>query len=189
MPVAKLRWSGRHALFLHHILDKMREGKSIIQVAKELECTRAWVYLMLKEAQLAPIDFRWYRSKNLNPSTRRVASWFMAKHLKIRTHGSSSSHLKVLDEGRTPLIVAVHTVKVPRFTEPGANFRYFAVTTQRKGVTHLIPIDQEILVIAPTRSGQTSVPSDPYKPTKTAVPICKLADIEILEVIRANIRR
>lgn len=188
------RWHGRLHLFMHHVLDGLRAGKSVAQIAKENDCTRAWIYLILKESGLDIADFKWYRNfkrATLTPATRAVATLLVSKHIKIRVRGRMGS-LWVLDGDRPPIKLIVHTMQKPHRTNPAAKIRYFSIQVRKKGAVHVVPIDQQILVIKANipRSG-INVPErlDKWRPiVQYTIALGNLADIEILDALRSNVR-
>lgn len=175
-------------LWTMHVLDALREGKKVAQVAEELNCTRAWIYLTLKMAGLNIADFRWYRYRELTPGARIVGSFLASKHLRVRlVRRRPRSRLLILDEGRSPLELAVHTVTSARLTSPRAKVLYFSVKANRKGVAHVIPTIHAMFVVRKEAGLEVSVPAQPAR-TRVLADISNLSDIEILDVLRANVR-
>jgi hypothetical protein len=172
---------------MYRLLDDLRDGKTVTQIAREHNCTRAWIYLAMKSAGLSVADFKWYRGRKLSPGARIVASFLVSKHLRIRIRLGHRTRLTVLDEGRPPLELTVHTVTRAHRTNPVAKNRYYGVNTRRTGVVHVVPIDRGIFVVRKEACEGVNL-AEHDAPSKSVIPISHLADIEILDVLRANVR-
>jgi|SRR5215467_1005263 len=182
-----LRIHGHNYLLLHQFLDRLRAGLTVTEIAKEYDCTRQWIYLLMKTAEIDPLDFRWYRKKHLEASTRLVATLLASKHIKVRATGRKS--LRVIEPGRSPINIAVHTATIPRSYVPNARTLYFHINLRRKGVAHVVPVNWGTVVFL------KDVPEYAYIPNKDVGPrrwnyisIHQLANIEILDALRENVR-
>lgn len=187
MMTSTIRIQGRAYLLVIHILDRLRAGMTVTDIAREFNCTRAWIYLLLKSAEIDPCDFRWYRMGKMTPATRAVATLFASKHLKVRAAGRT--RLRIIEPGRLPINVAVHTASTPRATVPNARTLYYHLNNKRKGVVHVVPLDWATLVIPKDAPGYINLPDKPNSPYKWHyIPIAPLSDIELLDVLRENVR-
>jgi hypothetical protein len=165
----------------------MRSGHTITSIAHEMQCTRAWIYLALKQADIDPLDFKWYRKEGLSIGARQAATLFASKHLKVRANGRTQ--LRILEEGRSPIKITVHTVMSPAATGPRARTLYYRINARRKGVVHVVPLEWETLVIAWHASDQVCIPASRAGTRKgNFILIGHLSDIDVLDVLRENIR-
>ena len=174
-------------LFTEHVLDALRAGKQVTKIAEEFRCTRAWIYLTLKMAELDIADFAWYRRPKLSPGAKVVASFLASKALRVRPIKGVTTMLRVLDEGRTPLDLAIHMVMRPRPTGPTSRIRYYGVNVKRPGYVHVAPIQGIIFVVRKEAPEGVEIAED-GRPNRNVVRISELSNIEILDVLRENIR-